>query len=144
VDDILLVYNKQITDINSTLKELNKINPKLQFTTEKEDDVINFLDITIIKNPDNIQYSIYRKPTTTDNIIHNTSCHPTEHKMLTISYLIHRMNTYPIQKKIEEENIIKHIMTNNQYSKEIFHKINRSQKKKKYNFQNNNKYNNKT
>jgi hypothetical protein len=56
VDDILLVYNKQIKDINNTLKELNEINPKLQFTTEKEkDNVINFLDITIIKNPDNIQ-----------------------------------------------------------------------------------------
>jgi hypothetical protein len=40
---------------------------------------IDFLDITIIKNRDNIQYSIYRKPTTTDNIIHNTSRHPTEH-----------------------------------------------------------------
>jgi hypothetical protein len=105
VDDILLVYNKQITDINNALKQFNEINPKLQFTIEEEkDNVIDFLDITIIKNLDNIQYSIYRKPTTTDNIIH-TSCHPTEHKMLAISYLIHRMNTYPIQNKTEEENI---------------------------------------
>jgi hypothetical protein len=103
VDDILFVYNKQLTDINNTFKQFNEINPKLQFTIEKEkDNVINFLDITIIKNPDNIQYSIYRKPTTTDNIIHNTSCHPAEHKMLAISYLIYRMNTYPIQNKIEE------------------------------------------
>jgi hypothetical protein len=34
-------------------------------------------------------------------------------------------------------------MTNNQYSEEIFHKINRNQMKKKGNFQNNNKDNNK-
>jgi hypothetical protein len=34
-------------------------------------------------------------------------------------------------------------MTNNQCTEEIFHKINRSQKKKKYNFQNHNKDNNK-
>jgi hypothetical protein len=40
------------------------------------------------------------------------------------------MNTYPIQNKIEEGNIIKHIMTNNQYPEEIFHKIDRSQKEK--------------
>jgi hypothetical protein len=141
VDDILFVYNKQITDINNTLKQFNEIIPKLQFTIEIEkDNVIDFLDITIIKNPDNIQYSIYRKPATTDNIIHNTSCYPTEHKMLAMSYLIHRINTYPIQNKIEEENII---MTNNQYSEKIFHKINRNQKKKKDNFQNNNKDNNK-
>jgi hypothetical protein len=136
VDDILLIYNKQITDINNTLKQFNEINLKLQFTIEKEKDtVINFLDITIIINPNNVQYDIYRKHTTTENIIHNTSCHPTEHKMLAISYSIHRMNTYPIQNKIEEENIIKHIMTNNQHPKETFHKINRSQKKKNYNFQ---------
>jgi hypothetical protein len=103
VDDVLLVYNKQITDFNNTLKQFNDINPKLQFTIEKEKrQCFNFLDITIIKNPNNIQYSIYRKPTTTDNIIHNTSCHPAEHKMLAISYLIYRMNTYPVQNKIEE------------------------------------------
>jgi hypothetical protein len=131
VDGILLVYNTQITDINNTLKQFNEINPRLQITIEKEkDNVINFLDITIIKNPDNIQYSIYRKPTTADNIVHNTSCHPTEHNMLAISYLIHRMNTYPIQNKIEGY-IINHIMTNDQYPEEIFHKINRRQKKNK-------------
>jgi hypothetical protein len=53
------------------------------------------------------------------------------------------MNTYPIQNKIGEENIIKRIMTNNQYSEDIFHKINSRQTKKKYHFQNNNKDNNK-
>jgi hypothetical protein len=139
VDDILLVYNKQITNINSTLKQLNEINPKLQF--EKEKDKINFLDVIITRNRNNVQYGIYRKPTTTDNIIHNTSCHSIEHKMLVISYLIHRMNTYPIQNKNDEGNIIKYIMTNNQYPEETFQKINRSQKKKNYNFQNNNQDN---
>jgi hypothetical protein len=95
VDDILFVCNKQITNINNTLKQFNEINPKLQFTNEEEKDkVINFLDITITRNPNNVQYGIYRKPTTTDNIMHNTSCHPIEHKMLAISYLINRMNTY--------------------------------------------------
>jgi hypothetical protein len=94
VDDILLLYNKQITNINNTLKQFNEINPKLQFTIEKEkDNVINFSDITITRNPNSVQYGIYRKPTTADSIIHNTSCHPIEHKMLVISYLIHRMNT---------------------------------------------------
>jgi hypothetical protein len=47
------------------------------------------------------------------------------------------MNTYPMQNKIEEGNITKHITTNNQYPKETFHKIDRSQKKKNHNFQSN-------
>jgi hypothetical protein len=105
VHDILLVNNKQVTDINNTLKQFSEMNPELQLTIEK-DNVINFLEITIIRNPNNVQYGIYRKRTTTDNIIHNTSCHPTEHKTLAVSYLIYRMNTYPIQNKTEEENII--------------------------------------
>jgi hypothetical protein len=46
---------------------------------------MNFLDVTIIRNPNSVQYGIYRKPITTDNIIHNATCHPTEHKMLAIS-----------------------------------------------------------
>jgi hypothetical protein len=29
VVDVLLVYNKQITDINNTVKQFNEINPKL-------------------------------------------------------------------------------------------------------------------
>jgi hypothetical protein len=36
---------------------------------------INFLDITISKDHNNIMFSIYRKPTATDMIIPNDSCH---------------------------------------------------------------------
>lgn len=47
---------------------------------------------------------------TTDSIIHKSSCHPTEHRMLAISYLAHRMNTHPIKNKTDEENMIKQII----------------------------------
>jgi hypothetical protein len=112
VNDILLVCNKKNYRHQQYPQKPNEINPKLQFTIEKEkDSVINFLNVTVIRNPNNVHYDIYRKPTTTDNIIHNTSCHPTEHKMLAMSYLIHRINTYPTQNKTDEENVIKHVMT---------------------------------
>jgi GTPase SAR1 family protein len=59
VDYILLVYNKQITNINNTLKQFNEINPKLQFTIKKEkDNAVTFLDITITRNPNNVHYGI--------------------------------------------------------------------------------------
>jgi hypothetical protein len=51
------------------------------------------------------------------------------------------MNTYPIQNKHEERNIIKHIMNNNQYPEETFLKISISQKKKNYSLRNNNQDN---
>jgi hypothetical protein len=48
-------------------------------------------------------FYIYRKPTTTDSIIHNRSCHPTEHKMLAISYLALRINTCPVKTRPMKE-----------------------------------------
>jgi hypothetical protein len=48
VDDILLVYDRQKTNIEQTLEEFNNMQPTIKFTIEKEQKVkINYLDITI-------------------------------------------------------------------------------------------------
>jgi hypothetical protein len=36
---------------------------------------LNYLDITINNKHNTLTFNIYRKPTTTDLIIHNDSCH---------------------------------------------------------------------
>jgi hypothetical protein len=67
VDDILLVYNEEITNINLTLQEFNNIHPKLTFTIEKEENnKINFLDITIQRTENKLTFGIHRKITATD------------------------------------------------------------------------------
>jgi len=49
----------------------------MKFTMEEENDnKINFLDITISKEDNNISFSIYRKPSTTDTIIQVTLITP--------------------------------------------------------------------
>lgn len=49
----------------------------MKFTMEEENDnKINFLDITISKEDNNISFSIYRKPSTTDTIIQVTHITP--------------------------------------------------------------------
>jgi hypothetical protein len=35
VDDILIIYNAQLTNIDNTIDEFNKIHPKIKFTLEK-------------------------------------------------------------------------------------------------------------
>jgi nucleoside-specific outer membrane channel protein Tsx len=71
VDDILIIYNTRITNIDNTLNIFNNIHPKIKFTIEKEiNNKINFLDLSIEKNHNNLQLGIYRKPTATDLIIH--------------------------------------------------------------------------
>jgi hypothetical protein len=80
VDDILIIYNSEYTNILNTLNEFNTVHPKLKFTLETEaQNKINYLAITINKQHDTPKFGIFRKPTTRDAIIHN-SCHPNEQR----------------------------------------------------------------
>ena len=76
VDDILILYNEKTTNIQEIMDMSNNISPTLTFTMETENNPINFLDITIQKRGHEINFNIYRKPTTTDTIIPYDSCHP--------------------------------------------------------------------
>jgi hypothetical protein len=57
--------------------DFNTFHPNLKFTAEIGRDIINYLDISIQKPPNNLQTTIYRKPTFRDTIIPYTSNHPT-------------------------------------------------------------------
>jgi hypothetical protein len=78
--DLLIIYNKQ-TNINNVFDKFNMIHPKMKFTIKEESDLkINYLDITILRTYNKLSFGIYRKPTTSDLIIHNDSSHPHEQK----------------------------------------------------------------
>jgi hypothetical protein len=66
-----------LNDFNSAITNMN-------FTLEKEENKINFLS----KEHDSLSFEIYRKPTTTDVIIPNDSCHPREHKTAADTFAI--------------------------------------------------------
>ena len=127
VDDILIIYNKNHIDIGEVLSSFNSLTPNLKFTLEQEKDgTLNFLDISISKTNNKFSYGIYRKPTTTDTIIPNDSCHPREHKLAAIRYLVNRANTYDLDtgKKEAEINTIKQIIRNNGYDASATEKVN--------------------
>jgi hypothetical protein len=107
------------TNILDTLNDFSLIHPKVQCTVEVQDDNnLNYLDITIINSNNTFTFDIFRKPTTTNIIIPNDSCHPTEHKMAAIRYMNNRRNTYPIstEQKHNETYIINTILHNNGYT----------------------------
>jgi hypothetical protein len=115
VDDILLSFNPNHTDIQAILTDFNSLHPKLHFTAEiEQNNTLNYLDVSIHKTPSNIKISIYRKPTFTDNIIHHTSKHPTKHKYAAIRFLYNRLNTYLLHNEEyqQDENIIHNILYN--------------------------------
>jgi hypothetical protein len=94
VDDILILYKPSTTDIHTLLHEFNHISPTIKFTIEEElNNNINFLDIFITRLPNQLSYSVHRKPTTTDTITPSTSCHPIQHKLYAIHHLINRRDT---------------------------------------------------
>jgi hypothetical protein len=98
--NLLLDYNikgyfRYTTNIDELLDHFNNLSPKLNFTIEKEENhKINFLDVTITRDPNKLSVDIYIKPAYTDVIIPCDSCHPKEQKLAAIQYLHNRMNTY--------------------------------------------------
>lgn len=69
--------------------------------TEKEKK-LHFLDTTLINQGKKIEFDIYRKPTTTDHLIRQNSCHPYEHKIAGKKCLINQMESYTISHNNKE------------------------------------------
>jgi hypothetical protein len=131
VDDILIVYNNQLTDIHKVYSDFNSLVSTIKFSMETEtDSKINFLDITTQKASDRFSFSIFRKLTATD-IIPRDSCHPTEHKHAAIRFLLNRMNTYDLNdnNRKAEQDTIEHILMNNGYETSIIEQLSRSEPK---------------
>jgi len=115
VDDILVTYDKNETNEQVILHQINNIDDNLQFKmSTEENNIINYLDISIRRNNNNIDI---RKPTATDTTIQLSSNHPYEHKIAAFTYNIHRMITLPIteESKQEEWNAILSIAKNSGY-----------------------------
>ncbi|XP_046976615.1 uncharacterized protein LOC124542804 [Vanessa cardui] len=75
VDDTFTILPSDLT--SAFLVHLNSINKNIQFTMELEaNNSLAFLDILIIKNPDNtLSHTVYRKPTHTNKYLNGDSHH---------------------------------------------------------------------
>ena len=132
MDNILVIYKDGKTNIHRVLEDFNNLVPSIKFTLEKEQNSrINFLDITVTKNHENLSFEIYRKPTATDIIIPHDSCHPREHKTAAIRYYCNRMKTYKLtpESRQKERGNIRQILVNNKY--DASYEINSTKRKDK-------------
>jgi hypothetical protein len=133
IDDILIMYKEEQTNISSVLDDFNSVIPSMKFTLEKEENnKINFLDITITKGHDGLPFEIYWKLTTTDVVIPNDSCHSREHKTAAIRYFYNRMKTYKLtpESKQKERNTVQQILVNNNYEASTLGKFSKEKKQK--------------
>jgi hypothetical protein len=90
-----ILHNNEY-DTNLMKRPTKKRNQETD--TDTKNKTIRFLDIEIHRKNTELQFLIHRKTTQTDIIIPNTSCHPHEHKLTSINYLINRVHTYPMTK----------------------------------------------
>lgn len=126
VDDTLLLIEGNDNDIQQIHQHLNNLHHKIQFTKETEqNNSINFLDLTIKNDNGTHKFEIYRKPTTTDTIINNNSCHPNSHKSAFFKSMVNRivnlpLDTTAIQKEIDT---LQYIAQQNAYNPAIVKKL---------------------
>ena len=76
VDDMFVIWphgKEKLTEFHS---HLNRVHGKIQFTMEKEEGHLAFLDLDIYRRTDgSLGHKIYRKPTHTNLYLHQNSHH---------------------------------------------------------------------
>lgn len=109
IDDLFFIYTptSNMEEFNHLETMLNSAIPKIKLTSITNQNIINFLDLTIFKEDNKIQTRVYYKPMNRFLYLPYQSCHPVSVKKSFISGEIlryKRLNTtvfnYNIQKEI--------------------------------------------
>lgn len=115
VDDIILAIPE--THIQILHTELEKFHKDLKFTIEKENNnTINFLDMTLIRQNNKIITKWYSKPSASNRMLNYHSAHPKKMKVNVINSFIRRIfNLSHPQFKFENIDTIYKILKMNNY-----------------------------
>ena len=103
---MLIIFDQNKTKEQIVLNHVNKTDRHIQFKISTEDNnLTNYLDLSIQRYNNNIDIGIYRKTTCTDTTIHVhfSSNHPHEHKLASFNYYINRKLTLPITEQAKQQ-----------------------------------------
>ncbi|XP_055922726.1 uncharacterized protein LOC129953577 [Eupeodes corollae] len=135
VDDTFAVVKKSEAD--KILATINNRFHSIKFTFEKEDDTLHtlpFLDLEIKRKGKNVEFSVYRKPTSTDRYITNDSYCAYNQKIAAFHSMVYRLCRLPlsVESYMKEYQQILHIADVNGYDKLVIdHLIKKHSKKLK-------------
>ena len=123
VDDTFAVFKKE-SQCDTFLNVLNNLHPALEFTYEKEsNNTINFLDVSIQREDNNIITDIYRKPTFTGEAMKWSSFSPSSSKTKLISTLVDRAMKICSPSRLNSEILrLKTLFRQNGYPDEVVEK----------------------
>lgn len=110
VDDVFCLFTGDKTQLENFFNYLNTCNPHIEFTMETESVCkINYLDLTLTRTVQSLEFNIFRKPTCTDITIPATSNHHHRYKLSAFYHLAHRLFNVPMsQENFQKE--VKHII----------------------------------
>ena len=131
VDDTFCVMERQHADM--FLEHINNIRPSIQFTMDLESkETLPFLDTLLTRTEQgNIDISVHRKPTHTDQYLQYISHHPPHVKSGVASCLFHRAQTIATGSNIKkEEEHLSMVLSNNGYPNHIIQAAATPKKKK--------------
>jgi hypothetical protein len=117
-DDIFIIWDHSERELDRLFWYLNGIEPKIQFTIEKEKEgSLPFLDIHIHRLPNSLITKVYRKPTHTQRYIHWRSNHPKNCLLGVLKGLIHRAHKLCDLKEdlLEELQLLRDVFVSNGY-----------------------------
>jgi hypothetical protein len=113
-DDIIIVANKQITEL--LLNCANKFHPEIKFTIETETNrTLNFLDLQIKRLDHTFEYKMYTKPSQTDRTLNFNSHHPKATKANVIkneAKRIQERTLKPHDNKILQNELVQKLLAN--------------------------------
>ncbi|OCT55832.1 hypothetical protein XELAEV_18003247mg [Xenopus laevis] len=75
IDDCIFIWQGSEESLSIFLKQLNVNNFNINFTSDISKKSVNFLDLVISVENEQLITSLYRKPTDTNGFILNSSCH---------------------------------------------------------------------
>ena len=124
VDDTFIVWPHGKDELVNFLDHLNSQHDNIRFTMEiEEEGCLPFLDVKVQRSDNKLSFSIYRKPTHTDQYLHYTSGHHMSAKNSVVNTLVHRALTLCDQEYQKDE--LKHIekaLNKNGYPSNLVHK----------------------
>lgn len=117
LDDCQILLKVDLINPDNLLNILNKININIQFTMEKSQNRLPFLDIMINKDGTKIWMDIYNKPTDAKRYVPFTSNHP-RHCLTNIPFsLARRISTIVEKENIKNQRFteLKHLLLEQKY-----------------------------
>ncbi|CAJ0932124.1 unnamed protein product, partial [Ranitomeya imitator] len=77
IDDVFLIWQGSVTLLEEFMGSLNRNDCNIKLTYHSDSKTVEFLDVLVKRDSgDMIQTDIYRKPTSTNTLLHASSAHP--------------------------------------------------------------------